>query len=60
MLKYNIFSTCKNCKVLFISKSRTKNQNYCERCRGNLDQIRYQKRKKYFLIKQKQRKTNGS
>ena len=60
MMKYNIFTTCKHCKSLFISQSRTKNHNYCERCRGNLSQITYQKRKKYFQTKKNERKKNGS
>ena len=55
MLRYNIFTSCKNCSALFISKSRTKEYVYCERCRGQLTtKIRNEKRKKYFEMRKKQ------
>jgi len=55
MLRYNIFTACKNCHALFISKSRTKEYVYCERCRGELTtKIRNEKRKKYLLMRKKQ------
>jgi len=47
MLKYNIFTTCGNCKALFISKSRTKGHVYCDYCRPQMVKVRYAKRKAY-------------
>ena len=51
MLKYNIFSTCKNCNGLFISKARTKEHVYCDICKIQMNKTRYARRKKYLEMK---------